>query len=85
MTRFEALTLAKILAPEMAKETILSLEAEVTGSPRDAPEGKWVLSGRIEIPCTYKVCGRIDQKSYLRKKLRVLNNFFRYIVTSYTL
>ena len=40
MTRFEALTLAKILAPEMAKETILSLEAEVTGLPRNAPEGK---------------------------------------------
>ena len=29
-------TLAKILAPEMVKETILSLEAEATGSPRDA-------------------------------------------------
>ena len=28
-------TLAKILAPEMAKQTILSLEAEVTRSPRD--------------------------------------------------
>ena len=36
-------TLAKIFAPEMAKETILSLEAEVTGSPRDALEGKWVI------------------------------------------
>ena len=69
MTRFEALTLAKILAPEMAKETILSLEAEVTGSPRDAPEGKWVLSRGMEIPCTYKVYGRINQRSYLRKKI----------------
>ena len=52
----------------MAKETILSLEAEVTGSPRDVIEGKWVLSGGIEIPCTYKVYGSINQKSYLRKK-----------------
>ena len=32
-------TLAKIVRPEMVTETILSLEAEVTGSPRDA-EGK---------------------------------------------
>ena len=54
----------------MSKETILSLEAEVTGSPRDASEGKWVLSGRIEILCTYKVYERIDQKSYLHKKVK---------------
>ena len=38
-------TLTKTLAPEMAKETILSLEAEVAESPRHTPEGKWVLSG----------------------------------------
>ena len=46
------------------------LETGVTGSPRDAPEGKWVLSGGIERPCTYKVSGRINQKSYLRKKIK---------------
>ena len=33
-------TLPKILAQEMAKETILSLEVEVTWSPRDVPEEK---------------------------------------------
>ena len=38
-------TLTKILAPEMTKETILSLESEAAGSPRDLPEGKWVLGG----------------------------------------
>ena len=48
-------TLAKIIAPEMAKEMIMSLEAEVSGSRRDALEGKWLLDGEIEIPCTYKV------------------------------
>ena len=42
-------------------------EAGVTGSARDASEGKWVLGGGIEIPCTYKVYGSIDQKSYLLK------------------
>ena len=47
-------------------------EAGVTGSPRDASGGKWVLGGGIEIPCThkYKVYGRIDQKSYLSKKIK---------------
>ena len=43
-------------------------EAGVTGSPRDAPEGKWVLVGEIEILCTYKVFGRIDQKSSVQEK-----------------
>ena len=45
-------------------------EARVTGSPTDAPEGKWVLGGGIEITCTYKVYGRINQKSYLYKKIK---------------
>ena len=51
-------------------------EAGVTGSPRDASEGKWVLVGGLEIPCTQKVYGRIDQKSQLRKKkIKAQNNF----------
>ena len=45
-------------------------EAGVTESPRDAPEEKWVLAGGTEIPCTYEVYGRINQKSYLRKKIK---------------
>ena len=45
------------------------LEAGVTESPRDTSEGKWVLGGGIEIPCT-QVYGTIDQKSYLCKKVR---------------
>ena len=45
-------------------------EVGVTGSPGDAPEGKWVLGGVIKIPCTYKVYGTIDQKSYLCKKIK---------------
>ena len=49
-------------------------EAGVTGSPRDVAEGKWVVGGGVEIPCTCKVYGRINQKSYLRKK-----NFFKII------
>ena len=60
-------TLAKTLSFEMAKEAILPLEAESTESQRDEPEGKWVLRGGIEIPCTYKVYRKIDQKCYLHK------------------
>ena len=61
-------TLAKILSFEMAKEAILSLEAESAESQRDAPEGKWVLRGGIEIPCTYKVYGKIRPKKLSAQK-----------------
>ena len=54
-----------------------SFEGGVTGSPRDAPEKKWFLGGRIEIPCPYESYGGTDQKEYLRKKkLKGLNIFF---------
>ena len=39
----------------------------------------------IEIPYTYKVYGRIDQKWYLRKKMKGIKWFFEYIVAFYTL
>ena len=45
-------------------------EAGLTASPREDPEGKWVLDGGIEIPCTDKVYGKIDQKSLPREKIR---------------
>ena len=43
-------------------------EAGVTGSPRDVSEGKWLFGGGIEIPCTYKVYGRIYQENYMCQK-----------------
>ena len=43
-------------------------DAGVTGSSRDAPEGKWVLSGMKEIPCTYEMHGQIDQKELSAQK-----------------
>ena len=61
--------LAKVLAPEFA-QTIQSMEGEVTEPPRDAPEGKWVLGGGIEIPCTYKIYGMKEKRKKLRKKIR---------------
>lgn len=36
---------------------MLSVEAKVTGDPRDAAEGKWMLGGGIEVPCIYRFYG----------------------------
>ena len=36
------------------------VEAGVTLSPNDVPEGKSILTGEIEIPCTYNVYRGID-------------------------
>ena len=47
-------------------------EAGVNGSPRgwmDAPERKCVLVGGLYLPCTNKEYERVNQKSYLRKKI----------------
>ena len=63
----------------MAKETIMSLETEYTGSSRDAPEGKWVLGGGIKISFIYKMYGRIDQKKYLRKNIKGTKQFFYFL------
>ena len=62
-------TLARVLALELMTGTILRcIDAIVTGEPRDAPEGKWVLGGGSEIPCCYKVYGFKKNKSEIRKK-----------------
>ena len=42
--------LSKVGAPALKKEIVLSFEAEVTGHPRDAAEGKWALGDGIEVP-----------------------------------
>ena len=46
--------LSKLVAPALKKEIVLSVEAEVTGYPRDAAEGKLTLGGGIEVPCIYR-------------------------------
>ena len=67
---FKSSNFGEILNEMCPRERILSLEAGVIGSPRDDAEGKGVLGGGIEIPCTYKVYGKIDQNSYLRQKIK---------------
>ena len=43
-------TIAKKLFNFMKRQQIEIMESEVTGDPRPAPEGKWVIGGSIEIP-----------------------------------
>ena len=51
-------------------------ETEIAGSTGDAPEGKWILVGGIEISCTHKVYEGIEQKKTIcSKKLKKPNNF----------
>ena len=40
--------LSKVVASALKKEIVLSVEAEVTGHPRHAAEGKWTLGGGIK-------------------------------------
>ena len=46
------------LAPLLRNGMIAEVKTEVTGEPRDAPEGKWTLGSGIEIPCRYILYGR---------------------------
>ena len=61
--------LSKLVAPVLKKEIVLSVEAEVTGYPRDAAEGKLTLGGGIEVPCIYRFYGPKKSKAEVRKKL----------------
>ena len=54
----------------MAKETILSLEAEVAGSPRDALEGKWVI-----LLCCHEKNRQLFVKENLRLRVFLVNQF----------
>ena len=59
----------KVVAPALKKEIVLSVEAEVTGYPRDAAEGKWTLGCGIKVPCIYRFCGPKKSKAEFRNKL----------------
>ena len=48
----------------------VSIEAIVTGEPRSAPEGTWVIGGGIETPCKYLIYADKKLKSKIRTMLR---------------
>ena len=43
---------------------------EVTGDPRPALEGKWVISGGIEILCKYRLYGPKNVKKEVRAAIK---------------
>ena len=60
--------LPKVVAPALKNEIVLPVEAEVTGHPRDATEGKWNFGGGIEVPCIYRFYGPKRSKDEFRNK-----------------
>ena len=62
--------LAHALAPEISGGNIVSTQAIVTGEPRSAPEGTWVIGGGIETPCKYLIYEDKKLKSKTRTMLR---------------
>ena len=62
--------LAHALAPEISGRNIVSIEAIITGEPRSAPEGTWVIGGGIETPCKYLIYADKKLKSKIRAMLR---------------
>ena len=59
-----------LMAHALAPEIIVSIETIVTGEPRSAPEGSWVIGGGIETPCKYLVYADKKLKSKIRTMLR---------------
>ena len=62
--------LAHALAPEISGGNVVSIEAIVTGEPRSAPEGTWVIGGGTETPCKYLIYADKKLKSKIRTMLR---------------
>ena len=63
-------TLAKKLFNFMKSQQIEIMDSEVTGDPRPAPKGKWVIDGGIEIPCKYRLYGPKSVKKEVRAALK---------------
>ena len=59
-----------LLVHALAPEIIVSIETIVTGEPRSAPEGSWVIGGGIETPCKYLIYADKKLKSKIRTMLR---------------
>ena len=73
--------LSKVVPPALKKEIVLSVEAEVTGHPCDAAEGKWTLGGGIQVPCICRFYGPKKSKAKLSKQINVTESKLVFIVS----
>ena len=63
-------TLAKKLFNFMKSQQIEIMDSELTGDPRPAPDGKWLIGGGIEIPCKCRLRGLKSVKKEIRAALK---------------
>ena len=54
----------------MKSQRIGIMDSEVTGDPRPAPKGRWVIGGGIEIPYKYRLYGSKSVKIEVRTALK---------------
>ena len=62
--------LAGVLAPLLDSGMVTSITGTITGPPRSALEGVWVVGGGIELPCEYVLHGAKKDRSHVRTALR---------------
>ena len=54
----------------MKSQRVEIMDSEVTGDPRTAPKGRWVIGGGIEIPCKYRLYWSKSVKIEVRTALK---------------
>ena len=62
--------LAFKLFTSMKEGKVYRVNATIPDEKRKAPEGTWVLSGGIEIPCKYFLHGLAVHETFIRNELR---------------
>ena len=62
--------LSKILYSLMKSWKVYEITCTITGQSKKAPEGTWVLGGRIEFPCRYFLYGPKIRKREVRKCIK---------------
>ena len=62
--------LSKILYPLMKSWKVYEITCTITGPSKKAPEGTWVLGGRIQVPCRYFLYGPKIRKREVRKCIK---------------
>ena len=61
--------LSERLAPLLDSKDGITITGTVTGSPREAPEGRWVPGGGLELPCEYVVRGKEEHRAAVTEAL----------------